>query len=69
MIDENIKRFCNVVRDINEINDQLDSDRSAFYDGGTPFEKVYEAEIQELTELQNVFDELFSTISKRINHV
>lgn len=39
MIDKNIKRFCEVILEINTINNQLDKERANFYDGGYSFEE------------------------------
>lgn len=38
MIDLNIKRFCQVVVQINELNKELDKENCNYYTGGTSFE-------------------------------
>ena len=58
MIDGNIKRFCQLVAQINQINSELDEERSNFYDGGRSFEDCNEYKIKELNELQKEFKDL-----------
>ena len=62
MIDKNIKRFCELVLKINEMNCQLDKEASDFYDGGYSFEECNKSQIEELTELQNEFKTLIKII-------
>ena len=40
MINEKIKRFCQLIDEINTINDLLDKERELFYDGGTLLKNV-----------------------------
>ena len=53
MIDENIKRFCEVILEINTINKELDEERNNFYYGGYTFEECNATKIKELVDLQN----------------
>lgn len=62
MIDNNIKRFCWLVSEINTINKYLDKERYNFYDGGHSFEECYENDIEELVELQNELKNLLKEI-------
>lgn len=64
MIDNNIKRFAQLISEINDINKELDNERCDFYDGGTPFEICNEYKINELVKLQNEFVELGNLIFK-----
>lgn len=62
MIDKNIKRFCELVPQINKMNRDLDKARDNFYDGGYSFEDCYEHVIKDLVELQNEFKEVLKDI-------
>jgi|LakMenEpi03Aug12_release.lakeMendotaPanAssembly.Ray.scaffolds.fasta_scaffold1158206_2 hypothetical protein len=62
MIDKNIKRFCEVILEINTINDRLDRERASFYDGGYSFEECNECEIKKLVDLQNELKSLLKEI-------
>jgi hypothetical protein len=53
MVDKNIKRFCELILEINIINNELDKERDNFYDGGYSFEECNECKINELVDLQN----------------
>lgn len=59
MIDNNIKRFCELQGMIAKINEDLDRERENFYDGGHSFEECNSHTIQELVELQDEFRALF----------
>ncbi len=62
MIDKNIKEYCQLIVEINEINDFLDQAKRGFYDGGTPFEVCYSMEIVELEEKQEKLKQLIKLI-------
>ena len=62
MIDKNIKRFCEVILEINTINDRLDRERASFYDGGSSFEECNVSEIKKLVDLQNELKSLLKEI-------
>ena len=62
MIDENIKRFCEVILEINTINKGLDEERADFYDGGYSFEECNSTKIKELVDLQNELKGLLKEI-------
>ena len=62
MIDKNIKRFCEVISEINRINEELDKERASFYDGGHSFEKCNEYKINELVDLQDELKGLLKAI-------
>ncbi len=62
MIDKNIKRFCEVILEINTINNELDKERADFYDGGYSFEECNDYKIKELVELQNELKYLLKEI-------
>ena len=53
MIDKNIKRFCEVILEINTINKELDKEKADFYEGGYSFEECNSTKIKELVDLQN----------------
>lgn len=53
MIDKNIKRFCELILEINSTNKELDIERGNFYDGGHSFEECYDYKIKNLDRLQN----------------
>jgi hypothetical protein len=58
MIDQNIKRFCEIVAEINELNKYLTQEIEKFYDGGHTFEECYSTDIKKLVELQEEFKSL-----------
>jgi hypothetical protein len=62
MIDENIKRFCQIVENINDLNKKLDKERESFYDGGYSFEECNSVLIEDLVKLQNEFKILIGKI-------
>lgn len=62
MIDKNIKRFCEVILEINTINKEFDKERADFYDGGKSFEDCNEYKIKELVDLQNELKGLLKEI-------
>lgn len=62
MIDKNIKRFCEVILEINTINKELDKERSEFYDGGYSFEEGNHYKIKEVVDLQNELKGLLKEI-------
>lgn len=62
MIDENIKRFCEVILEINTINKELDKEKSNFYYGGYSFEECNSTKIKELVDLQNELKSLLKVI-------
>jgi hypothetical protein len=62
MIDENIKRFCQIVENINDLNKKLDKERENFYDGGYSFEECNSVLIEGLVKLQNEFKILIGKI-------
>ena len=62
MIDKNIKRFCEVISEINAINKELDKEKADFYDGGYSFEECNEYKINELVNLQNELKGLLKEI-------
>jgi exonuclease VII small subunit len=58
-----IKRFCELVSEINNKNKELDDARNKFHDGGYSFEEVYESDIAELEKLEKDFESIFRTFS------
>lgn len=62
MVDKKIKRFCELVSEINRLNKELDRERENFYDGGMSFEECNEYIINQLIELQNEFKGLVKEI-------
>ena len=62
MIDKNIKRFCEVILEINTINNELDKERADFYYGGYSFEECNKYKIKELVDLQNELKGLLKEI-------
>jgi hypothetical protein len=53
MINKNIKRFCEVIFEINALNKKLDKEHANFYDGGYSFEECNSTDIEDLVNLQN----------------
>lgn len=62
-MDENIKRFCKLVVDINESNEKLDDYKENFYDGGHSFEEVYKSDIDQLSEMEKDFKILIRVLT------
>lgn len=62
MIDKNIKRFCELIEEINEVNKFIDKKRHNYYNGGYTFEEAYEYEIQKLVDLQDEVKVLLTKI-------
>ena len=62
MIDKNIKRFCEIIFEINSINKELDKERANFYDGGYSFEECNKYKIKELVVLQDELKTLLKEI-------
>lgn len=62
MIDPNIKRFCELICQINALNEFLDREKESFYDGGHSFEECYSSQIDELVDLQQEFRFLFRSL-------
>lgn len=62
-LSESINRYCQVIKEINELNDYLETCRSRFYDGGHSFEEVYKSDFVKLEELQKEFLELHKLIN------
>ncbi len=65
MIDNNIKRFCEVISEINSLNRELSKERDNFYDGGYSFEECHERQLKDLVDLQNEFKGLLKEIMIR----
>jgi len=65
MIDQNIKRFCELVAEINLANEALVKASANFYHGGYSFEECNSYTIEELTSLQNEFKELLILITEK----
>jgi len=61
-IDKNIKRFCELILEINTINKELDKEQADFYDGGYTFEECNKCKIDELVGLQNELKDLLKVI-------
>lgn len=61
-MDKDIKRFCELINEINSINKQLDKERANFYDGGYSFEECNKYTIEELEKLETEFKKLFKVI-------
>jgi hypothetical protein len=66
MIDINIKRFCQLVTEINDINQELDKEREVFYDGGNSFEECNQDKIEEIVSLQNEMKNLSDNYFKGV---
>lgn len=64
MIDQNIKRFCKVVSEINTLNDKLDKERSKFYDGGSSFDYQYRVDIEDLQAYEDEFRKLIKKVQR-----
>lgn len=61
-MDKDIKRFCELINEINSINKQLDKERANFYYGGYSFEECNKYTIEELEKLETEFKKLFKVI-------
>ena len=64
-IDGDIKRFCQVISQITKLNKKLDKAYDNFYSGGYTFEEAYSSEIDDISNLQEEFLELFNRIHKK----
>jgi hypothetical protein len=53
MINQKIKRFCELISHINIINARLDKERAEYYDGGYSFEELNAHTIKELVDMQD----------------
>lgn len=62
MIDNKIKRFCELILEINTINKELDEERINFYYGGYTFEECNQTKINQLVELQNELKQILKEI-------
>jgi len=62
MIDKKINRFCELVAEINEINKELDEEKSNYYNGGYSFEECNKYKIDQLCELQSELKEIIKYI-------
>ena len=63
MIDLNIKRFCQVVVQINELNRELDKENVNYYAGGTSFEEINKSLINDIKDLETEFKVLLKEIN------
>lgn len=62
MLNPNIKRYCQLIVEINERYKFLDHERSIFYDGGHSFEEVYSYEIENLLKLEGEFIDILNKL-------
>lgn len=51
MTTEQVDRFCELVSEINKLNNFLKKEKATFYHGGHPFEEVYKSHLEEKHEL------------------
>jgi hypothetical protein len=63
-MDSNIKRYCELILEINEYNKYLDAERDGFYYGGYSFEECHSHHISELNKLETEFIDLVKKIIK-----
>jgi len=63
-MNKNIKRYCELISEINSCNKHLDEEMCNFYSGGYTFEDVYKADIKELEELEDEFLILHKELNK-----
>ncbi len=59
-----ISRFCVLVTEINELNDDLNKQSADFYDGGYSFEEVYQSDLAKLQTKQEELRTLLKEITK-----
>lgn len=64
MVDKDIKRFCELVTEIAEMNKKLDKERENFYDGGRSFEECNSYDLEELVKMQYELRRIIKKISK-----
>jgi hypothetical protein len=62
MLNPYIKRYCQLVVEINERYEFLDYERDIFYDGGHSFEEVYSSSIEELHKLEGEFIDILKML-------
>lgn len=62
MADKNIKRFCELVVEINRLNEKIQIEKANFYDGGHSFEECF-SEPGELKVCEAEFAELFKKMN------
>lgn len=65
MENKEIKRFYILIGEIKEINEQLDNERSDFYDGGHSFEDCNRFLFEELKEKEEEFTKILVNLSNR----
>jgi len=65
MIDNNIKRFCELLMMIKVLNDNIDQIKRNFCNESFPFEDCCEYELKKLEPLQEEFKTLLKEIIKQ----
>ena len=58
----NISRFCQVIANINNVNNSISIAKKQYYDGGSSFDASYSYLFVELEKYQTEFKQLFATI-------
>jgi hypothetical protein len=61
--DDNIKRYCEVVFEIQKLNAYLDKARDDFYYGGYSFEECYSTDLNELNRLEGEFIDILKRLT------
>lgn len=64
MIDNNIKRFCELIFEIHSLNKSIQKQKFNFYDGGHSFEECNEYDLDRLKKFQEEFKTLLKEIIK-----
>lgn len=61
--DDNIKRYCELVFEIQKLNAYLDKARDDFYSGGYSFEGCYSTDLTELHRLEGEFIDILKRLT------
>ena len=59
-----IKRYCELVNEINELTKYLDKEYDYHYHGGHTFEECYEIDIKTLHKLESEFIDVLTMLKK-----
>jgi hypothetical protein len=61
--DDNIKRYCEVVFEIQKLNAYLDKERDNFYSVAYSFEEYYSTDLNELHRLEGEFIDILKRLT------
>lgn len=58
-----IKRYCQLVFQIQQLNSYIDTARDDFYDGGYPFDTMYSTDLENLKNLEEEFIDVLKRLT------